>query len=211
MSHWTAFRFLREHEQIRKTTNRLPHWQQEGASYFVTFRLADALPESLLARFRAEREAWLRFHPEPWDEGIEAEYHKRFSTTIDRWLDAGHGECRLGQPETAGVVAGAFAHFDAERYALHAYVVMPNHVHVLLTLTPETDLKQVVTSWKSFSARRINALEGRIGPFWQRDYFDRLIRDREHFCNVARYIRRNAQRCCQAVLYLAPWLDGLGV
>jgi REP element-mobilizing transposase RayT len=52
----------------------------------------------------------------------------------------------------------------------------------------------LIRSWKGFTARQINKLLGRSGNFWQRDYFDRLIRDEKHFANCVRYIRRNPQK-----------------
>ena len=60
------------------SANRLPHWQQKGATYFLTFRLADAIPKPLLAQWSAEREAWLIDHSKPWSAEVEAEYHRRF-------------------------------------------------------------------------------------------------------------------------------------
>ena len=81
-----------------------------------------------------------------------------------------------------------------------------HQVHLLLSLSPDEDLKMLVASWKSFTARKINTLNGRAGPLWQRDYFDRLIRDGDHFRNVVRYIRRNAERSSQSLHYEAPWV-----
>jgi len=207
MSTWPAIRYLRGNEVIARTLNRLPHWQQEGACYFLTFRLADSLPAHLLHGFREEREAWLQLHPKPWTKAVDLEYHRRFSTKIDRWLDAGHGKCQLAKPELSAVVSDAFHFFDGERYLLHNFVVMPNHVHLLLSLARDADLAAIVSSWKSFTARRINALESREGSFWQRDYFDRLIRDEEHFHRVAAYIANNLRQFPSAPLYRAPWLD----
>jgi len=86
-------RFFNPYEEIRFTENLLPHWQQAGAVYFITFRLADALPARLLAQREDERTTWLRFHPKPWTLETEDEYHKRFSAAVERWLDAGHGSC----------------------------------------------------------------------------------------------------------------------
>jgi putative transposase len=82
-------RFFNPYAEIRFTANRLPHWQQEGAVYFITFRLADAVPHNLRTRLESEREAWLRVHPQPWSVEVEREYHERFSGAIERWLDAG--------------------------------------------------------------------------------------------------------------------------
>ncbi|HZE57169.1 MAG TPA: hypothetical protein VE031_04890 [Chthoniobacterales bacterium] len=84
-------RFFNPYAEIRHTENRLPHWQQNGATYFVTFRLADSIPANVLGRWRDEREAWLRLHPEPWNFEIELEYHQRFSGALEHWLDQGYG------------------------------------------------------------------------------------------------------------------------
>ena len=65
---------------------------------------------------------------------------------------------------------------------------MPNHVHVVLVLNPAWSLEKIILSWKGFTARKINPLLGRKGNFWQRDYFDRLVRDTNHLANCVRYI-----------------------
>ena len=83
-------RFFNPYADIRFTANRLPHWQQSGAVYFVTFRLADAVPYNLRTQWESERDGWLRLHPKPWSAEIECQYHQRFSGTIERWLDAGY-------------------------------------------------------------------------------------------------------------------------
>jgi putative transposase len=70
-------RFFNPYGEIRHTENRLPHWQQENAVYFITFRLADAVPSHLRNQWESERASWLRLHPEPWSIEIELEYHKR--------------------------------------------------------------------------------------------------------------------------------------
>jgi REP element-mobilizing transposase RayT len=186
--------FFNPYKDIRFTANRLPHWQQKGAVYFVTFRLADAVPRNLRSRWESEREAWLRVHPQPWSGEIEREYHNRFSGAIERWLDAGHGSCLLRRHDCAAVVAEALRHFDGERIVQIAWVVMPNHVHALFVLNSAWLLEDIILSWKGFTARHINARLGRAGGFWQRDYFDRLVRNAKHLANCIRYIRRNPQK-----------------
>lgn len=84
----SELRFFNPYADIRFTANRLPHWQQKGAVYFVTFRLADSVPDHLRTRWESERAAWLRVRPQPWSAEVEREYHERFSGTIERWLDA---------------------------------------------------------------------------------------------------------------------------
>jgi REP-associated tyrosine transposase len=109
--------FFNPYADIRLTANRLPHWQQEGAVYFVTFRLADAVPHRLRTQWESEREAWLRVYPQPWSVDVEREYHERFSGAIERWLDAGNGSCVLRREDCARIVAEALRYFDGERLA----------------------------------------------------------------------------------------------
>src|ERR1700738_3308063 len=94
-------RFFNPYANIRFTANRLPHWQQEGTVYFVTFRLADAVPRRLRDEWENERQGWLRVHSEPWSNDTELEYHKRFSSAMEQWLDAGHGSCVLRRRDCA--------------------------------------------------------------------------------------------------------------
>ena len=187
-------RFFNPYAAIRHTENRLPHWQQESAVYFVTFRLADAVPVRLRNQLENERDAWLRLHPEPWTIEIELEYHQRFSGAIERWLDAGHGACLLRRPDCAEVVADTLRHFEGERVVMISFIVMPNHVHALFVQNAVWPLEKLLQSWKRFATREINKRLGRTGNLWQRDYFDRLVRDGEHFANCVRYIRRNPEK-----------------
>lgn len=186
--------FFNPYGAIRTTRNRLPHWQQAGAVYFVTFRLADAVPAQLLDERTNEREIWLRLHPEPWTGAVEREYHQRFSQAREDHLDAGHGSCALREPACSRIVGDALIHFDGARCSQIAWVVMPNHAHALFVLNPATALEALLHSWKRFSARQINIHLGRAGSLWQRDYFDRLVRDDAHLANCVRYIRRNPQK-----------------
>lgn len=174
-----------------KTRSNLPHWQQSGATYFLTYRLGDSIPADLMEKWRKERAEWMVENPEPWSEETEAEYHRRFSGEMDRMMDAGHGSCVLRRPDFREMLDESFSHFDRDRYFIHSRVVMPNHVHVLFTLAAEVKLEITVGTWKRYTARRINAALGNEGTFWQKDYFDRIVRDWKHFTNVARYIRRN--------------------
>ncbi len=97
-----GLRFFNPFAEIRHTENRLPHWQQQGAVYFVTFRLADAVPLNLRTQLENERATWLRLHPQPWSAESEQEYHQRFTGAVERWLDAGHGACVCCGGKTAG-------------------------------------------------------------------------------------------------------------
>ena len=150
----------------------------------MTFRLGDALPVSLIRDWRDERARWLAEHPQPWSAEIQAEYHRRFNARIEGWLDQGMGSCLFADPECRRVLVDCLMRFEGERVRHQAWVIMPNHVHVLFS--PLVPMEKLIQAWKSQTARVL----GR-GPIWQRDYRDTLVRDEEHFANVLRYIRRN--------------------
>ena len=162
------------------TRGWLPHFDGGETAQSVTFTLADALPEDKLLTLEQE----LRLMPDRERSGSRR-------VRIDELLNGGHGHRWLGDPALADLVEGALRHFDGQRYDLHAWVVMPNHVHALLTPGEERRLADIVRSWKTFTARRANAYLGLEGRFWQREYFDRYIRDERHFETVVRYIENN--------------------
>jgi len=116
-------------------------------------------------------------------------------------LDAGHGEGLLARPEIGAIVQSAVLYFDADRYRVHAWCVMPNHAHVLSTPLGGVSLSAMVHSWKSFTAHAINATLHRRGTLWFEEYFDRLIRDDDHFWTVKAYIEENPVK---AGLCLSP-------
>lgn len=169
----------------------LPHWRQEGRTYFVTFRLHDSLPQEKLSAWRKTRDEWLLNNSEPWSPEQRHEYHELFSEKIQHWLDAGHGSCLLRDPALAQIVASALKHFDTQRYDLAAWVVMPNHVHALLTPLPGFDLGKILHSWTSFSAHEINKKAGRSGDVWQHETYDHIVRDPESLWHFAKYIVDN--------------------
>ncbi len=212
-SSWPVLRFLNEDAGIHQTLNRLPHWQQNQSAYFLTFRLADSLPSHIFEQWRQERDLWCLKHPAPWSPESESEYHRLFSAAIDKHLDQGHGTCLLRQPVHSTIVAESFRHFDHGRYLLHAWVIMPNHVHLLLSLADNSSLEKIVGSWKRFTAREIGRQNHGAGTVWQKDYFDRLIRDWDHFMNAARYIRRNPEKAKlpagSFTHYESPWVGRL--
>ena len=201
---------LHPEEPIQRSANRLPHWEQEGRTYLITFRLADSLPRSVLETWDAERQAWLHWHPEPWSEAVEREYHQRFTQRWEQALDEGHGSCVLRDPACAAIVGRALSCFAGQRCEMFAWVVMPNHVHVLTALIAPWELAQLLHSWKSFTAKEINRHRQTIGAVWQKDYHDRLLRDEAHFRKCVAYLRNNGPKAYlppQAYLYWeADWL-----
>ena len=110
----------------------LPHMDQPGGISFVTFRLADSMPQKLLKRWLGQRNAWRLAHPEPWDEGARKEYQQLFTARMERWLDSGYGACALRDERCRSEVVERLLFRHGRDYDLGDWVVMPNHVHVLL-------------------------------------------------------------------------------
>ena len=184
----------------------LPHWEKDNATYFITFRLADSLPQTVLQAIESECQAVLRTAAQAGREPSPAERRKlrQLSTAkIERYFDSGAGACYLKEPAVAGVVMSALRHFDDKRYRLLAFCIMPNHVHVVVRLFPGQTLSSVIHSWKSFSAKRCNELLRTKGSFWQREYYDHLVRDESDFDRAVRY---GADNPVKARLQNWPWV-----
>ncbi|MGA8221748.1 MAG: transposase [Candidatus Acidiferrales bacterium] len=177
-----------------RTRGFLPHWEANHAIYFVTFRLADSLPVSLLQQFEHERQdiiATALAQKRKLSASEHDQLEKLFDVKIQSKLDAGTGCCHLANPAVADAVAEALRHFDSSRYHMYAWCVMPNHVHTLFRLLADHTLPEVLHSRKSFSAKEANRLLGRTGEFWQREYYDHLVRGEEGFYRTVRYILEN--------------------
>jgi superfamily II DNA or RNA helicase/REP element-mobilizing transposase RayT len=179
---------------VARHTRHLPHWEQAGATYFVTFRLGDSIGRERVDRWHRERRDWLAKNPVPHSPEQEADYAERFTDRFEEWLNAGQGECLLRRPEVADIVEDSLRHFDGERYQLGAYVVMPNHVHVLVKPLGGMKLEQLLHSWKSFTSSRINQHIDRSGPLWQEEYFDHLVRTGVHLQKYSDYIWENPEK-----------------
>ncbi len=175
-----------------KVQNRnLPHWTIKGATYFVTFRLADSLPKDVLSKWRAERETWLGYHPQPWDWETIREYKVRFEDAAEDWLDAGHGAAVLKSQDNARIVAAALEHFNDERYVLDAFVVMPNHVHALVKPLGDHSLSDILHSWKSYTSNELNKATDSSGTVWMAETYDHVVRDLEELSAFRQYIVEN--------------------
>jgi REP element-mobilizing transposase RayT len=174
------------------TRGYLPHVKREGASYFVTFRLADSLPREVLLRFEQEHAEALRRLSAPADREQAEKIHRELHRKIERYLDQGAGECHLRQAEIADMVADGLRYFHEQQYLLDDWVVMPNHVHVMLWPMPNFTLSEILKSRKWHTARQANLILGRTGEtFWQRESYDHWIRHDEEKARIRRYIRMN--------------------
>jgi REP element-mobilizing transposase RayT len=153
----------------------LPHFDAPGTWQFITYRLADSIP----AELRDE-----------WAEAMKLEDdHEKFRR-MELMLDRGLGKCHLREPRMAQLVQENLWFHDGKAYRLLAWVVMPNHLHILAEMWKP--LGVVLKNWKSYTGSAANKMLGQVREtFWQADYFDRYIRDQEHYRKVVRYIENN--------------------
>ena len=170
-------------------TGKLPHRNKLGLIQFITFRLADSLPQEVLRGIEEELKNF---------KGDDYEIQKR--KKYEKYLDRGLGSCALAHPEMAQVMQDALMFHDGDRYNLLAWSIMPNHVHVLIK--DNSDLSKILQSWKSFTGKwalKNNKKYGLNIPkdateFWMSESWDRFIRDGDHFNNTINYILNNPDK-----------------
>ena len=185
--------FFRPHDELHIHHGNLPHWRQTHVTYFVTTRLADSMPQEKLREWQNRRDAWLGAHGLQKPSDIhqltvdqQHEFHATFTKEWHQWLDAGYGECLLRRSDVRDILMGRLC---AEQ-SLDAWVIMPNHLHALVTPEGQT-LGDVLQSWKGGSAFEINRLLGRSGPLWQKEPYDHIVRSEAQFQHYRRYISEN--------------------
>ena len=186
--------FVNKQEFIFIGGSQLPHWNQQNCVQFVTFRLADSLPQQKLQEYREMKAQWEKSHPKPWDEATKKEYNNTFATIIDKWIDAGYGDCILQDCNLRDILANTILRYNGDRYIIHAFVIMPNHVHVLFSPRESNLVQDIVGGWKKFSAMAINRqMECKGKKIWEHDSFDHMVRSWERYQETVKYITRNPQ------------------
>lgn len=152
-----------------------PHLNVPGLTQSITTHLADSMPRATLERLLDQTR----------DDDPARRRH------LDQLLDAGHGACWLSRPAIGAPIEQTLLAHNGKLYRLLAWVVMPNHLHLLIETLPGISLPKIAKCLKGATAHKANALLGRRGTFWERDYYDRYIRDDDHFAAVVRYIEHN--------------------
>jgi putative transposase len=176
----------------------LPHWETAGASYFVTFRLADSLPTGIVRQIEIRANAWLKVHGlKNRDEihlllpQLREDFRRLLARHEHRALDSGFGNCTLRSSECRELLLGILREKDEVGYRLDQFVIMPNHVHLLVLPLGQHSLTVIVGDWKKHSTRLINKMLNRTGKLWQQESFDHVIRTAEKFASFRLYIEEN--------------------
>lgn len=186
-----GFRGLHPDLPVRAYHRNLPHWRQAGATYFVTFRLADALPQAQVDYLQRLRTEWERTHPSPRTEADWTDYARQVTDYAEHWSDQGHGACWFKEPKWAEELRTRLLHFQNQQYFLSCLVVMPNHCHLVMRPFDGVELEDILQAAKSMTSRAINKDRGDTGTLWQQESYDRIVRDEEHLWQVIQYIGRN--------------------
>ena len=171
----------------------LPHWEIEGATYALTYRLHDSLPLHVLQRLRDEREAMTRHLTGGLRQPTAIErfdIEEAFALRLDDELHVERGKCHLRNPELADRVVENLQHFKGNRYDLFTWCVMPNHVHLVFRPFEGETLEQILHSWKSYTSHVASTIVG-TRTLWAREYYDRVIRDERHYLDAVAYVRNN--------------------
>ena len=191
-----------EYEQWDRTR---PHRHQPAAICFLTMRLNDSIPKSVILRWHREKVDYLRrlgvSIDRDWKAGYEeltmeqqAHFNRQFSQQRETTLDECFGACELARPQARREVAKTLEHFHRQRYWMGDYVIMPNHIHCLVAFWDNDAAKTQPGSWMRFSARQINQLLGRTGAFWFPEPFDHLVRSSRQLEYLRQYIADNPKK-----------------
>jgi len=177
-------------QTTRFRRGKLPHWEVENGRYFVTVRLADSLPAAAVTRLQAVHQSLQAIGA----QSIQfTQLQREYFAVMEKYLDAGSGACLLTQNPSAQNVSEELQRLEEWEVMVPHYTIMPNHWHALLApgkYCPHS-LSEIMKRVKGRTAKAIRRIAGGAGPVWQREWFDRWIRDDNEWERFVRYIQQN--------------------
>jgi hypothetical protein len=188
------FRGLDPHKPLSVYYRHMPHWRQDGATYFVTFRLGESLPQAKLDFLRQLRAEWERVSPAARTKELNELYARNLLREVESSLDEGHGACHFHDARLSAVLEEGLFHFQGQRYFVGCWVFMPNHCHCVIRPFDEWPLEKILQGLKSAVARQCNSILSASGTFWQDESYDHIVRDEEHLWRIVQYIGRNPSK-----------------
>jgi len=190
------------------TKRNMPHVDMPGHLTFVTLRLADSMPRKVVQEWHDEIESWLKEHSlgghtveevldaDKVDDSLKNELRRFKNRKWHGHLDDCHGGCVLRKPQARKLVEASLLHFDGQRYDLERFVLMPNHVHLLIQMRPGFLLRKQLTESMRYTGRQVNAFLKQEGTFWQSEPFDHIVRSEAQFEYLQQYIVDNPKKAC---------------
>lgn len=178
----------------------LPHWHPPNAEFFITIRLANSLPKSAVKKLKYQRDFLRETNHTP--SNIQEKIFKKYEQLLDK---AHYGPTWLSNPEIADIVASSIKYRDNKIYDLYCFCIMANHVHLIFRVKQTeakipnnkksknhpTFLTKILQELKRYTAREANKILGRSGQFWQRESYDRVIRNHEELEKTIVYVLNN--------------------
>ena len=179
----------------------LPHLQPPGATLFITFRLAESIPVAIQQQLHAQTDALKTTLSTIGDpdkrEEFASQAQRRLFGKWDSVLNmAKFGPTWLREPQIAKLVSESLHYRDTRVYTLHAFCIMPNHVHIIFTPLRETEnsyyaMAKIMQSLKGYTAHEANRILGRLGAFWQHESYDHVIRSAAEERRILQYVLNN--------------------
>ncbi len=175
---WFIIHLIMYDPSNRQSRGYIPHIDPGAYTQFITFRLADSMPQGVLKKWKIDLQR---------GEITDADFRRR----IETYLDQNYGSRWLSDPRIAELVQNTLLNLDGKRYKLIAWVIMPNHVHILIQPLEGHPVAEIMQTLKSFTSHEANKILERKGSFWFKEYFDRYIRNPLHFQATVKYIEEN--------------------
>jgi len=211
-----------EHLAVRIYRRNLPHWRQEGRPTSSPSGSVIPCPEGPRP-VEYEKEHWLHargIHVTggDWQSQLETlperdqeQFHKHFNRLFHAALDQGHGDCHLKNERCLATVRAKLMEHDGDSYHLGDFVIMPNHVHLLVVPSPGNEVEMVMKGIKGAASRECNQHLARTGQFWQPDSYDHIVRTLDQLFYFRQYIKDNPGKAGidlpPEALYQAEWMD----
>ena len=199
------------HNHCRKY---LPHFENQRYQ-MITYRLYDSVPREVIEQWKREVEVGAQAArlpnvadepPAPHTAHLSntageppalqmpttlQQKQRQMLVLIDKFEDTGYGQCFMKNDNVAQIVRDNLMFHNGKKYNLLKWCIMPNHVHTLIEVFNGISLSEILHCWRSYTAHQINKLLNRTGQVWMMEYFDRYIRDYDHFEKVVNYIHNN--------------------
>lgn len=214
-----GFRGFDPNRPLHTYGHNLLRWRQEGATYFVTFHLDDALSACKYRVLAIRLREWLRNNPAPRSNVQLFEFLKEQFRRVEQFIDAGHGVCWLREPPCVEELRRSIFHFHLQRYEVGAFVIMENHCHMIIRPFDSVELEDEIGAIKSVISHFVNryeAMSGSLfvnryetmsGSLWYPESYDFIITDAENLYQVVQYIGSNPWRAGLAIQENQRWIN----
>ena len=179
---------MNEMKLKRYWRTQLPHWEVECGVYFITIRCAGSLPRVIIQRLSEIQQSLAVIEPASDEFAL---LQRRYFMTIEKYLDSGQGFAPFKDPRCCHLVVDRFRDLQVQGWDVRHFVIMPNHVHLVVWAKGATAMAETWKRWKGRISHDANQVLGRSGSFWQRDWFDRVMRSEAETIRVIRYVHNN--------------------